>query len=167
MQIQDKALVEIDFRLTLDSGEEVDRSEDGQPLAFILGTNQLLPALEEKLRGIDVGQAADLVIDSSDAFGPRNPAFVKDIPRKDFPEGMKIEVGMIFQGQTPGGPANVRVLEIADDTVKGDFNHPLAGERLTFSVKVVTVREATEAELAARTSCETTTCGDGGCSSCG
>jgi FKBP-type peptidyl-prolyl cis-trans isomerase SlyD len=167
MQIQDNAFVEIDFRLTLDSGEEVDRSEDGRPLAFIVGTGQLLPALEEKLRGMDTGQSAELVIASSDAFGPRNPAFVRDIPRKEFPEGMKIEPGMIFQGRTPGGPANVKVLEVADDTVKGDFNHPLAGERLTFSVKVLTVRESTEAELAARTSCQGATCGSGGCSSCG
>ena len=60
-----------------------------------------------------------------------------------------------------------RFIEVADETVKADFNHPLAGERLTFDVKVATVREATEAELTAVESCSSSDCNPGGCSSCG
>ena len=67
----------------------------------------------------------------------------------------------------PGASLAVRVDEVTDEIVKGDFNHPLAGERLTFDIKVVTVREATEEELAALEACGPTACGSGGCSSCG
>jgi FKBP-type peptidyl-prolyl cis-trans isomerase SlyD len=77
---------------------------------------------------------------------------------------MDIEVGMIFQAQSPQGPANLRVVEVGDETIKGDFNHPLAGERLNFDVKVISVREATDAELAAMTSCDPAGgCGTGCC----
>jgi FKBP-type peptidyl-prolyl cis-trans isomerase SlyD len=71
---------------------------------------------------------------------------------------------MIFQAHSPQGPANLRVVEVGEEKIKGDFNHPLAGERLNFDVKIVNVREATDAELAAMTSCDPSGgCGTGCC----
>jgi FKBP-type peptidyl-prolyl cis-trans isomerase SlyD len=164
--IQDKSFVEIDYVLTLDSGQEMDRSAPEQPLGFIFGARQIVPGLEKQLEGMKVGESAKFVVEATEGYGPRDESMVRDIPRKNFPEDMNVEIGMVFQAQTPVGPTHLRVVEVSDETVKGDFNHPLAGERLHFDVKVVGVRQATEQELAALSSCGTG-CSPGGCSSCG
>lgn len=165
MTVQDKAFVEIEYTLTLDSGEVVDRSAPEEPLGFIFGVNAIIPGLEKKLTGMSAGESAKLVIEAEDAYGARDEDLVRDLPRINFPEGMDIKVGMIFQAQSPQGPANCRVVEVGNETIKSDFNHPLAGERLNFDVKVVNVREATDAELASMTSCDPAGgCGTGCCS---
>lgn len=147
MTVQDKSYVEIEYSLTLDSGEVVDSSTPEEPLGFIVGGQQIIPGLEEKLRGMAAGENAKLVVEAADGYGERDEELVRVVPRKYFPDGMDVQPGMIFQASTPGGPATMRVVEVADDSVKADFNHPMAGERLTFDVKVLDVREATEEEL--------------------
>jgi len=165
-QIQDKSYVEIDYVLTLDSGQEMDRSAPEQPLGFIFGARQVVPGLEKQLAGMKVGDTAKFIVEAADGYGPRDESMVREIPRKNFPQDMNVEIGMVFQAQTPVGPTHLRVVEVSDEIVRGDFNHPLAGERLHFDVKVVGVRDATSQELAALSSCGTG-CGSGGCSSCG
>jgi FKBP-type peptidyl-prolyl cis-trans isomerase SlyD len=147
MTIQDKSYVELEYSLTLDSGEVVDRSAPGQPLGFICGANQIIPGLENKLLGMEAGQDAKLIIDAADGYGERDESLVKELPKKYFPAGMDIQPGMIFQASTPSGPATMKVVEVVDDGVKADFNHPMAGQRLTFDVKVLEVRKATKEEL--------------------
>jgi FKBP-type peptidyl-prolyl cis-trans isomerase SlyD len=149
MTIQDKSYVELEYSLTLNSGDIVDSSTPEKPLGFIFGAHQIIPGLETKLQGMASGESAKLVVEPSEAYGERDEELVKELPRQHFPEGMDIQAGMIFQASTPGGPATLRVLEIADDNIKADFNHPMAGEKLTFDVKVLNVREATEEELEA------------------
>jgi FKBP-type peptidyl-prolyl cis-trans isomerase SlyD len=148
MNIQDKTFVEIDYSLTLDSGEVVDRSQPQSPLGFVFGANQIIPGLESKLQGMEAGASAKLGVEAADGYGERNEELVKVLPRKQFPEDMEVKAGMVFQASTPSGPATLRVIGVDDEGVKADFNHPMAGERLTFDVKVVSVREATQEELA-------------------
>jgi FKBP-type peptidyl-prolyl cis-trans isomerase SlyD len=147
MTIQDKSYVELEYSLTLDSGEVVDRSTPEKPLGFIFGANQIIPGLEQKLMGMAAGEDAKLVVEAAEAYGERNEELIRDLPRKYFPEGTDVQPGMIFQASTPSGPATMRVIEVGDDSVKADFNHPMAGQRLTFDVKVIEVREATKEEL--------------------
>jgi FKBP-type peptidyl-prolyl cis-trans isomerase SlyD len=149
MTIQDKTFVEIDYALTLDSGEVVDKSTPGNPLGFIFGTGQIIPGLEAKLRGMASGESAKLVVEPADGYGERDEELVRVVPAKYFPEGMDLQPGMIFQASTAGGPATLRVVEVNDEGVKADFNHPMAGQRLTFDVTVSSVRDATEEELKA------------------
>lgn len=164
MTVQEKSFVEIEYTLTLDSGEVVDRSAPDKPLGFIFGVNAIIPGLEKKLTGMSAGESAKLVVEADEAYGKRDEELVRELPRGNFPEGMDIEVGMIFQAQSPQGPANLRVVEVGEETIKGDFNHPLAGERLNFDVKIVNVREASDAELASMTSCDPAGgCGTGCC----
>ena len=158
MDIQDKAHVEIEYSLTLDSGEVVDNSTPEAPLGFVFGSNQIIPGLETKLAGMAAGQSAKLVVDAAEGYGDRDEELVQLVPREHFPDGMEVQVGMVFQASTAGGPATMRVNEVAEESVKADFNHPLAGERLTFDIKVLTVREATKEELA-----ELEGHGSGGC----
>ena len=147
MEIQDKTYVEIAYSLTLGSGETVDQSPPSSPLGFIVGASQIIPGLESKLKGMTAGQSAKLVIEPAEGYGERDENLVQTVPRKHFPEGMEIQPGQVFQANSPSGPATLRVIGVTDEEVKADFNHPLAGEQLTFDIEVVSVRQATEDEI--------------------
>jgi FKBP-type peptidyl-prolyl cis-trans isomerase SlyD len=166
MTIQEKTYVEIEYSLTLNSGDVVDSSTPDKPLGFIYGAQQIIPGLEKKLQGMATGESATLVVEPAEAYGERDEELVKELPREHFPEGMDIQTGMIFQASTPGGPATLKVLEVAEEKVKADFNHPMAGERLSFDVKVVNVREATAEELEALNAPQMSQSGCGGGCSC-
>ncbi len=163
MKIEDKARVAIDYKLTLDSGEEIDSSDPDKPLGFIVGASQIIPGLEKQLTGLEAGAAAKLTVEPTDGYGLYREELKQKIPRTNFPEKMEIEPGMIFQGFGPNGPMNIKVIGIEGDEIVGDFNHPLAGERLNFDVTVKEVREATKEELEALASAS---CSPSCCSGC-
>jgi len=163
MKIADNAMVAIDYTLTLDSGEEIDRSDPDKPLGFIAGASQIIPGLEKQLTGLEAGAAVKLTVEPADGYGVYREELKQKIPRTNFPEKMEIEPGMIFQGFGPNGPMNIKVVALEDDQVVGDFNHPLAGERLNFDVKVKEVREATQEEIAALSHSQ---CSPSCCSNC-
>ncbi len=153
MKIADNVFVAISYALTLDSGEEVDRSQEGKPLAFITGSGQVIPGLERELMGMRAGDSARITIEAEEAYGPVQEDLFKELPRSQFPSDMEIEEGMAFEAQAPQGPIMIVVKSIKDkDTVVVDLNHPMAGQRLNFDVKVMEVRETSAAERAAMTS---------------
>jgi FKBP-type peptidyl-prolyl cis-trans isomerase SlyD len=146
MKITGSAFVAIDYALTLDSGEEIDRSEPGKPLGFIYGENQIIPGLENKLDGMEVGDNAKISVEPEDGYGAHRPELLQEFPKKNFVNQEGIEPGVVFQAHTPQGPINIRIVEVKDEVVIGDMNHPLAGERLNVDINVVEVREPTEEE---------------------
>jgi FKBP-type peptidyl-prolyl cis-trans isomerase SlyD len=171
MNIVDKVYVAFDYRLTLDSGEEVDRSPENQPISFITGSRQVVPGLEKGMMGMTVGDRSKISVEPEDAYGPVNPELIGDVPRNQFPRDMELKPGMMFQSQGPNGMALANIKEIKDEnTVVIDLNHPLAGKTLHFDVNVVEVREPTSEELSGLSaSCD---CGCGSeeetdCGSCG
>jgi FKBP-type peptidyl-prolyl cis-trans isomerase SlyD len=153
MQIQDQALVEIEYTLTLDNGEVVDRTEQGETLPFIFNAGQVVPGLEEALEGKEVGFQTKLTLEPEKAYGDSDPELVTEIPRENFPDELELESGMSFEGTTDEGPVAFHITELKEDCVVADFNHPLAGERLHFDLRVATVRQAT-AEDIERLSCD-------------
>jgi FKBP-type peptidyl-prolyl cis-trans isomerase SlyD len=165
MQIENDALVSIDYKLTLDNGELVDESSPGDPLSFIYGMGQVVPGLEKELAGQTVGQETRITVEPEEGYGPMQPELVREMARDRFPMEMSIEVGMIFQAETPHGPVNFQVADVTEEIIKADFNHPLAGKRLHFDIRVAEVREATEDDRAALIGGHTG-CGDT-CSGCG
>lgn len=165
MQIENDALVSIDYKLTLDSGEVVDESSPGDPLSFIYGAGQIVPGLEKKLVGQSAGDKTRITVEPEEGYGQVQPELMRDMPRDRFPADMNLEIGMIFQAETPHGPVNFQVAEIGDEVIKADFNHPLAGKRLHFDIQVAEVREATAEDRAALGGC-LPDCGEG-CSGCG
>jgi len=170
MKVAEKKYVAIDYCLTLDSGEEVDRSQAGSPLGFITGTGQIIPGLEKQLMGMAVGDSAKITVEPEDAYGLVNDELQQDVPRSHFPTDVEVEVGMSFQADGPHGPFMVVVKSISDDTVTVDLNHPMAGKRLLFDIKVVEVRDASDEELAGMNQACGCGCGDeqeksGGCGS--
>ena len=149
MKVEDQVYVSIDYTLTLDSGEVVDQSKAGDPLGFIFGAGQVIGGLEKGLLGMEVGQAAKITVEPEDGYGQPEPNMLRDIPRENFPGDVALEPGMGFTARGPHGPVSFRVNSVTDDVVVADFNHPLAGQRLHFDVKVAEVREPRAEELAA------------------
>lgn len=149
MNIADKVYVAFDYKLTLDSGEEVDKSAEGQPLGFITGSGQIISGLEKAMMGMTVGDSSKISVEPEDAYGVVNPEMLQDVPRDQFPADIELKSGMTFQAQGPQGPVMINIKDIKDEnTVVIDLNHPLAGEKLHFDVNVVEVREPTAEELA-------------------
>jgi FKBP-type peptidyl-prolyl cis-trans isomerase SlyD len=149
VNIADKLYVAIDYRLALDSGEEIDRSPAGDPLGFIAGSGQIIPGLEIALMGMKVGDSSRIVVEPEDAYGAVSEDLFQDIPMDQFPAEVKVEPGMTFEAHGPHGPVMISVARVnaVDDTVTVDLNHPLAGKRLCFDVNVVEVREPSADEL--------------------
>jgi FKBP-type peptidyl-prolyl cis-trans isomerase SlyD len=145
--------------------ELMEQATPERPLSFIFGTGMMLEAFEDKLAGLGIDDTFDFTLSSEDAYGEYDESHVVDIPRAVFEVEGKIDESIIFVDNTVpmmdnmGNRMNGTILEVGDENVKMDFNHPLAGEDLHFVGKVLEVREATEEEVKAFM-------GDGGCS-CG
>jgi len=167
--VQDGMRVCILYTLTLDSGEMIDATEEGQPLCYVHGTGSIIPGLEQALEGMSVGETKDVLVPARLAYGEKEPETVERLPRNLFPDD--VEVGMGFRMRTDSGQVlTVYVESIEQDWVDVNFAHPLAGEDLHFQVEITDVREATEEDLACGCGCESCSedCGeDCGCEGCG
>ncbi len=131
--------VAVHYRGTLDNGEEFDSSAEREPLEFIVGSGDLIPGFEKAIVGMEPGQEKRVTLEPEDAYGPYEEELVVEGPRNSFPDG-ELKVGQSFTVHLRDGQeAEGRVLRIAGDTVAVDFNHPLAGKRLTFDLRVVSV----------------------------
>jgi FKBP-type peptidyl-prolyl cis-trans isomerase SlyD len=148
MQIGDKKVVRLDYTLRNAAGEVLDSSDGAGPLTYLHGASQIVPGLERALVGMRAGEATDVVVAPEDAYGQPDPEGVFGVPRAAFPAEVVLAVGESFIGEDEQGQAvPVRVVELREDTVIVDANHPLAGETLHFHVDVREVRDATPAEL--------------------
>ena len=131
--------VAVHYRGTLDDGEEFDSSQDREPLEFVVGSGELIPGFEKAVVGMEPGQEKTVSLEPEDAYGPYEDELVIEGPRNSFPEA-EIRLGQSFTVHLNDGEEAVgRVVRVAGDTVALDFNHPLAGKRLTFHVHVVSV----------------------------
>ena len=147
MQIGKNAVVTIDYKLTNDQGQVIDTSENAQPLAYIHGTGNIIPGLEEALEGKNSGDEVQVSIPPEKAYGEHDEELKQVVPRDRFEGVDSLEPGMQFQAQTEGGTRIVTIASVEGDDVTVDANHPLAGETLHFEVAVREVREASAEEL--------------------
>ncbi len=159
---EENSVVGIEYELTEAGGSEVlDSNKGGAPLEFIIGKGQLIPGLEKALVGMNAGDTADILVKAEEAYGLRDEEAVQELPRDQF-EGIELEKGMSLYGQGQNDETiQVNVVDFDDNTVKVDFNHPLAGKDLMFNVKVISERDATEEE--AQTGQVGGGCTDGSC----
>ena len=123
-------------------GEEVVNTFPDEPETFTLGSGELEGRLEALLLGLEAGQHLTFDLDPGEAFGPRDEQLIHTLPRSDFPADMDLEPGHGVQFDLPNGQGMMgTVLEIGADTVKVDFNHPLAGLPVTLEVQIITVEQ--------------------------
>ncbi|MEQ9398003.1 MAG: peptidylprolyl isomerase [Longimicrobiales bacterium] len=132
--------VSIHYTGRLSDGSVFDTSEGGDPLDFEVGAGQVIPGFENAVKGMEAGQEKTVTVPALDAYGPRRQELLLDVSRDQLPDGMTPEVGQQLHMQTQEGQTfQVRVLEVHDESLKLDANHPLAGEDLTFDILLVAV----------------------------
>jgi len=147
MQIADNMVVTLDYTLKDDNGTILDSSTDGN-FAYLHGAHNIIPGLEDALTGKSAGDEIDVKVSPAEGYGERHDSMVQAVPRDMFDSEQEIEVGMQFHAQSPDGDmVVVTVMDVDDDNITVDGNHPLAGVNLNFGVKVIDVREATAEEL--------------------
>lgn len=146
--ITDNSVVTIHYTLTNATGEVLDQSAPDTPLTYMQGAGNIIPGLENALKGKTAGDKTEVTVAPEEGYGPRQEQLIQQVPRSAFPEDAKIEKGMEFSAQGEQGAIRVVVTDIADEEITIDANHPLAGETLHFDVDIAAVRPATEEELA-------------------
>ncbi|MFO8082311.1 MAG: peptidylprolyl isomerase [Armatimonadota bacterium] len=134
--------VKVHYTGKLEDGTVFDSSREREPLEFTLESGQIIPGFEEAVEGMEEGEETTVEIPPEKAYGMRQEDAVMEFPATELPDEMEPEVGMQLQLQGANGQAfPARVVEVGDETVVLDANHPLAGETLTFDIELVEVAE--------------------------
>ena len=132
--------VRIHYAGTLDDGTEFDSSAGREPLEFSLGGGQVIPGFDSAVTGMSVGDSKTVTIEPDDGYGPRHEQLVQQVPKSTLPEDIEPAVGMHLQSQTPDGQImNLVVVEVAEESIILDANHPLSGQALTFAIELVEI----------------------------
>ena len=145
--VSDGMVVTLDYTLTVED-QVIDSSKDGEPIQFIQGQQHIIPGLEKELYGMSEGEEKEVVVSPAEGYGEVEPDDGMDVPKSEFPAQIPLEPGTELQLRNEEGETiNARITSVGPDAVHLDFNHPLAGKELHFSVEVVDIRPATEEEL--------------------
>ncbi len=176
MVISKNKMVSLTYDLRIDGkeGELIEQATAEKPLQFVYGAGIMLPKFEAFIEGLEQGKSFEINLISKDAYGEVDENAVIELPRHLFLIDGKFDDEIVKVGNTVpmmstnGQRMNGLVLDVNDDIVKMDFNHPLAGEDLFFQGDVLEVRDATDEEIAATVQggcgCSSADCGDGNCS---
>jgi FKBP-type peptidyl-prolyl cis-trans isomerase SlyD len=152
MQISPNKVVGITYTLTLQNGEIADTATAERPFVFIHGIGQTLEAFDKNLHGLDAGAAFKFSLTPDEGYGVSSPDMVISLSKSIF-EGPDVPADLLELGNMvpmqdqEGNPLNGVIVEITDDQVKMDFNHPLADQDLHFEGTVISVRDASADEL--------------------
>lgn len=131
--------VRVHYRGTLSDGTEFDSSVGRDALEFQVGTGQVIPGFDQAVSGLEVGESTTVTIPAADAYGERLEEAVQEMPREAFGEQVPQE-GWAVELQAPDGSTMAATIaEVNDESVTLDFNHPLAGQDLTFEIELVEV----------------------------
>jgi len=174
MKITKDKVVSVHYTLTVD-GQVADKTTPEKPLDFIFGKGMLLPKFESNLEGKTVGDKVEFTLTPEEGYGVSEPEAIVELPKKIFESDGVVREDILFVGNMipmmndRGQIMHGKVVEIKPDIVVMDFNHPMAGKTLNFSVEVSEVREATEKELTEGLHGEFAGhgCGGGCCGGCG
>jgi FKBP-type peptidyl-prolyl cis-trans isomerase SlyD len=151
MTISENKVVAVSYTLKITDGQVVDQATAERPFAYIHGGQQVLPAFETNLQGLGVGADFDFKLSAVNGYGEYEQDYVHEFDRKMFAEvpADMLDLGRIMPMQDQfGNPMDGEIVEINENVVVLDFNHPLAGEELHFTGKILEIREASEEELA-------------------
>jgi len=148
MKVENGVKVSLDYEGKFENGEIFDSSSSGSPLEFVVGSGQVIPGFDNSVLGMEEGEEKEFKIEPKDAYGEINEELKKEVPRSALPQDKVPEVGMTLVMNAPNGqqiPA--RVAEVTDKNVTIDLNHPLAGKKLIFKIKVIGVHESPADEI--------------------
>ena len=132
---QDGDIVAVHYTGTLDSGEVFDSSEGQDPLILTVGSGQVISGFDEAVRGLRVGETKRVIIPPEEAYGEYSDELMLEFPNSDMPVDLQVGDTLIFQSGAQGF-----VIDISDSTFLVDANHRLAGQTLTFEIKLVSIQ---------------------------
>ena len=141
MKIEKGNKVKVHYVGTLEDGEEFDNSyKRGEPIEFTVGQGQMIKGFDDGVLELSVGDKKTLNLSPENAYGDVDERAFIPVEKSNFPPKFKFEVGEMVQGRTQQGmPVNAKIMEIKDNEVVLDMNHPLAGKSLSFDVEVVEI----------------------------
>lgn len=140
--IADGKQVSLEYTLTLEDKSQIDSNVGKEPLVFTQGAHEIIPGLEKKLFGMKVGESKKIEVSPEEGYGPVDPQRKQEVEKAKIPEDAR-KVGAKLTGQGPDGRmVFAQVAEVKDNTVILDLNHPLAGKKLFFDIKVLKVEDA-------------------------
>jgi FKBP-type peptidyl-prolyl cis-trans isomerase SlyD len=147
--VADDMVVSMAYVLEVD-GEEIDRAEEEDPMLFLQGHGNIIPGLEKELYGMEIGDSKKVTVQPAEAYGELDPENRDRIPQDILPPDYEPVVGdpLELRDTESGEIFQVYVADVENGDVIVDFNHPLAGETLDFTVKIIDIRPAKSEELA-------------------
>ena len=146
MKIEKNRVVRFHYTVSEPGQPPVESSRDRDPLAILVGHNNIIPGLEAAMMDRVAGDSFDVTVEPEQAYGPRRDGFTQRVPKKHIRES-RLRVGQEVFLNTSMGPRPVTVVKVGATVVDVDLNHPMAGKTLQFQVEVVDVREAEQAEI--------------------
>lgn len=139
-QVKSGDKIKVHYHGKLTNGETFDSSAGREPLAFEVGSGMVIKGFDDGVTGMVVGEKKTIQIPFMDAYGPKNPDMVIEMPKDRFPADMEIELGMpLVMSDGQGQQFQVTIVEIKEVSVMLDANHPLAGQDLTFDLELVEI----------------------------
>jgi len=139
-QVKNGDKIKVHYHGRLNDGQTFDSSAGREPLEFEVGSGMVIRGFDEGVKGMSVGDKKTITIPFDQAYGPRNPEMVIEMPKERFPKDMELEVGMpLGMSDGQGQQFEVTVTEIKDESVMLDANHPLAGQDLIFDLELMEI----------------------------
>jgi FKBP-type peptidyl-prolyl cis-trans isomerase 2 len=134
----DKVKVHYHGRLT--DGQTFDKSEGREPLEFEVGSGMVIKGFDDGVTGMSVGDKKTINIPFNEAYGPKNPDMIIDMPKDRFPKEIELEIGMpLAMSDGQGQQFEVIVTQLKEESVVLDANHPLAGQDLIFDLELIEI----------------------------
>jgi FKBP-type peptidyl-prolyl cis-trans isomerase SlyD len=147
MKIAKNNVVVMHYAVSDSEGTLIDSSYEEKPMAIIQGTGYLIPGLDDALIDHQAGDKFEVAVACEQAYGERHDDYVQTVPKEVLSGVEDLALGTQLRASTDDGEQTVIVIDVQDDEITVDGNHPLAGLDLSFDVEVIEVREATAEEL--------------------
>ncbi len=142
-QIHENSKVTLHFALRLEDGQVVDSTFEKAPAVLTIGDGNLPEGFEKHILGLEEGDRRTVRVEPEDAFGQQNPGNIQNFKKSQFAQTGELEAGMVVSFQDAAGAELPGVIvDVLDEQVKVDFNHPLAGKTLDFEVEILQVEAA-------------------------
>jgi FKBP-type peptidyl-prolyl cis-trans isomerase 2 len=139
-QVKHGDTIQVHYHGKLNDGSTFDSSEGHNPLEFEVGSGMVIPGFDAGVTGMTIGEKKTIVIPAEEAYGPRMDDRIMEFPKAQFPPDMVAEVGMqLNMSNGSGQQFPVRIVEVKEEVVVLDANHPLAGETLNFDLELVAI----------------------------
>ena len=139
-QVKNGDKVKVHYHGRFTDGTTFDSSEGREPLEFTVGEGNVIKGFDEGVMGMSIGDKKTVSIQAGDAYGDKNEDMLVEFPKEQFPPDMNPEVGMQLNMTNGNGQVIlVTIVEVKEDSVILDANHPLAGRDLVFDIELVSI----------------------------